>query len=149
MERHKQNLPDCSEQSSITIVLHDSKWLDIRFIGVVIAKGGKAYSIVSSGKASPDLVNSSNPAIRSWNSSLGTSEPRASIAFRAAYMISFRHYSVRCQQDRMFITHRNDLLPNTIGRNQANSKRGPRSGGHRTEWCSECHDDQLATELPL
>ena len=47
-----------------------------------------AHSIVSSGRAVPDLWNSSKPARRSTNSGLGMSEPSASIAWRAAGMTS-------------------------------------------------------------
>src|SRR5712691_8455633 len=44
----------------------------------------RTYSTVSLGRAVPVFVNRSNPASRSWNSSLGRSEPKASNVLRAA-----------------------------------------------------------------
>lgn len=46
------------------------------------------HSTVSSGNATPPLVNSSNPASKFVNSGFGMSEPNASIAVRAAGMTS-------------------------------------------------------------
>ncbi len=55
----------------------------IRYSGNILRS--RTHSTVSSGNATPVFVKVSQPADRSMNSGLGMSEPRASIARRAAY----------------------------------------------------------------
>ena len=58
----------------------------------------RTHSTVSPGRAVPVFVNRSNPASKSWNSSLGRSDPKASSVLRAAYK-SVNAFAIELKQN--------------------------------------------------